>query len=114
MEKCTKDISEIEHDLKKYDQLHLLDFYMKLEGVEKSDFLGELAKIDYELIKNLYDKTNGNKEKEEFNITPIGYIDKYKLNEKYKYYEEIGKKAIKEGKLGVVTMAGGQGTRLRI
>ena len=30
----------------------------------------------------------------------------------YKYYEDIGKKAIKSGKLAAVTMAGGQGTRL--
>ena len=30
----------------------------------------------------------------------------------YKYYDNIGKKAIREGKLAAVTMAGGQGTRL--
>ena len=40
-------------------------------------------------------------------------MDKYKLYDDYKYYENIGKKAIKEGKLAAVTMAGGQGTRLR-
>ena len=45
-------------------------------------------------------------------ITPIDYLDKYKLNDQYKYYENIGKKAIREGKLAAVTMAGGQGTRL--
>ena len=36
-----------------------------------------------------------------------------KLGDKFKYYEEIGKKAIKNGELAAVTMAGGQGTRLR-
>jgi UDP-N-acetylglucosamine pyrophosphorylase len=45
-------------------------------------------------------------------IEPIEYMDKYKLNDKYKYYEQIGEKEIKQGKLAAVTMAGGQGTRL--
>ena len=45
-------------------------------------------------------------------ITPIEYMDKYKLYDDYKYYDNIGKKAIREGKLAAVTMAGGQGTRL--
>jgi UDP-N-acetylglucosamine/UDP-N-acetylgalactosamine diphosphorylase len=39
-------------------------------------------------------------------------VDKFKLNENYKEFESIGKKAICEGKLAAVTMAGGQGTRL--
>lgn len=106
-------INKIEHELKKYGQLHLLDFCEKLEEKEKKKFLDDLFEIDYELINSLYEKTNGNVEKREDKITAIDYIDKYKLNEKYKDYEEIGKKAIKEGKLAAVTMAGGQGTRLR-
>lgn len=46
-------------------------------------------------------------------IEPIDYTDKSKLSkEEYEKYKAIGEKKIKEGKLAVVTMAGGQGTRL--
>ena len=72
----------------------------------------QIENIDFELINSLYDSTKGNAKKDNAKIEPIDFIDKYKLNDKYKYYEEIGKKAIKAGELAVVTMAGGQGTRL--
>lgn len=46
-------------------------------------------------------------------IEPIEYVDKSKLSkEEYENYEKLGDKIIKEGKLAVLTMAGGQGTRL--
>ncbi|MCF0125301.1 MAG: UTP--glucose-1-phosphate uridylyltransferase [Clostridia bacterium] len=57
-------------------------------------------------------KSEKEEKKEKCEITPIEYFDKYKLNDEYKYYKAIGDKEIKEGKLAVVTMAGGQGTRL--
>lgn len=99
--------------LKKYGQEHILNNYEKLTDVKKEKILEDINTVNFELIRGLYQKTK----KEELNIkeeiSSIEYLDKYKLNEKYKYYEEIGKKAIREGKLAAVTMAGGQGTRLR-
>ena len=48
-----------------------------------------------------------------YKITNINYVDKSKLtDEEYDKYYSIGKKIIEEGKYAVVTMAGGQGTRL--
>lgn len=63
-------------------------------------------------MNSLYQSTKKGTKHSEDEITPIDYLDKYKLNDKYKYFENIGKKAIREGKLAAVTMAGGQGTRL--
>ena len=107
-----KQLNEIKITLKKYGQEHLLNMYEKLDDEKKKELLNQIENIDFDLIKHLYDTTKRKAITEGDEITPIDYLDKYKLNEKYKYYEEIGKKAIKEGKLAAVTMAGGQGTRL--
>ena len=101
-----KRAEEVEYILKKYKQEHLLKHYESLDEEQKKN-------IDFELINNLYDNTKNELKNDEDKITPMEYLDKYKLYDEYKYYENIGKKAIKEGKLAVVTMAGGQGTRLR-
>ena len=46
-------------------------------------------------------------------IEPINYVDKSTLsNEELKKYDNLGAEVIRQGKYAVVTMAGGQGTRL--
>ena len=104
--------AEVEVILKKYGQEHLLNNFDKLDDIHKERLLEEIENIDFELIRSLYESTNKKQKKEVDKIEPMEYLDKFKLNEKYKYYGNIGKKAIKEGKLAAVTMAGGQGTRL--
>mgnify|MGYP005804383673 CR=1 FL=1 len=105
-------IEEIKRNLKKYGQEHLLNFYDTLDEKKQDQLLDQIEKIDFELINSLYNKTKNADKKEEAVIESIDFIDKYKLNGDYKYYEDLGKKAIREGKLAAVTMAGGQGTRL--
>ena len=106
------ELEEIKDMLKKYGQEHLLNHYNDLEEKKKEILLKQIKMIDFDLVNKLYDTTKGQKVNTSDEITPIDYLDKYKLNDQYKYYESIGKKAIKEGKLAAVTMAGGQGTRL--
>ena len=97
-------LEEAEATLKKYGQEHLLAHYDKLDDKKKEELLKQIQEIDFELVNELYNST---KEKK-----PNNYLNKFNLNNKYKYYETKKKKAIKEGKLAAVTMAGGQGTRL--
>ena len=105
-------LEEVKAILKKYQQEHLLNNYDKLDDRDKRKLLDQIQNINFELMENLYRNTKkGNKHSED-EITPIDYLDKYKLKDEYKYYENIGKKAIREGQLAAVTMAGGQGTRL--
>ena len=103
--------AEAEAKLKKYGQEHLLNHFETLDDKKQKELLAQIENIDFELVNDLYkhaDKIDTSKDE----ISHMEYSDKYKLNEKYKDYEEIGKKAIMEGKLAAVTMAGGQGTRL--
>lgn len=106
-------IEEVERKLKRYNQEHLLDYYNKMQDGElKKQFGEQLARIDYELIDNLYKNTAKSNQKNDVTVEPIEYWDKERLGGKYDFYEEIGLEAIKNGKLAAVTMAGGQGTRL--
>lgn len=107
-------LKQVEQTLAKYGQEQLLDEYNRLtDKKEKQDFLDSILTIDFNQVKTLYENS---KEKPSFmdsNIEPIDYTDKSKLSkEEYEKYKAIGEKKIKEGKLAVVTMAGGQGTRL--
>ena len=105
-------LEEAKTIVKKNNQEHLLNGYENLDEKKKKELLEQILNIDFELIKSLYDNTT--KESSENNdiIEPMEYMDKSKLYDDYKYYENIGKHAIESKKLAAVTMAGGQGTRL--
>ena len=105
-------LNEIKWTLNKYNQEHLLNGYEELPENKKKELLQQLQEIDFELIDSLYKKTKKGVDLSNDKIEPIEYVDKFKLNENYKEFESIGKKAICEGKLAAVTMAGGKGTRL--
>lgn len=105
-------VEKLQNILKKYGQEHLLNHYETLDEVHKQKLLNQIETINFELINNLYNNTKKENKHDADKITPIEYLDKSKLYDDYKYYENIGKKAIKEKKLAAVTMAGGQGTRL--
>ena len=105
-------LEEVEVILKKYNQEHLLNGYEKLEERKKKELLEQISNIDFELIKSLYENTKKENLDNNDIIEPMEYMDKNKLYDDYKYYENIGKHAIEAKKLAAVTMAGGQGTRL--
>ena len=108
-----EEYSKIKDTLNKYNQNHLLNFYEKLDEEKKQKLIKQITKIDFEQISNLYKNT---KKKIEFNdakIEPINYFDKSKMSkEEISEYEKIGSEIIRKEKYAVVTMAGGQGTRL--
>lgn len=112
-----KDI-EIEYEeaikkLKKYDQEHLLKGYYNLDEAKKEQIIDQIKHIDFDQTVELFNISKKSIKKPEGKITNIEYVDKSKLSkEEYNKYYKIGEKQIKDGKYAVVTMAGGQGTRL--
>lgn len=98
--------------VKKYHQEHLLKFYDNLGEDEKEELIDQILETDFELLENLYKNINSSKESQD-DITPISYLDKSKLSkEELEEYRKKGEEVIKNGKYAIVTMAGGQGTRL--
>ncbi len=99
----------------KYNQEHLLNCYEKLDEENKEKLLDQILNINFEQISELYEKTKktSNVIPGEGEVKAISYIDKDKISEdKLNEYRKKGKNVIKEGHYAVVTMAGGQGTRL--
>ena len=111
MEEKIKNVKEI---LQKYGQEHLLLNFDKLNEEKKEELLEQIAKIDFEQMKKLYENVGKTAEDTNVKIDPISYVEKALIdqNKKQEYFEK-GASALKANKLAVVTMAGGQGTRLR-
>ncbi len=105
---------EIIELLKTYNQNHIVNLLGKLDEDKKQDLLEQISKIDFAQIMELYDNTKKEIEIKENKIEAINYLDKSKLSEEQKEkFDRLGEEIIRSGKYAVVTMAGGQGTRLR-
>ena len=99
--------------LKKYNQEHLLFFYDELPKEEKNKLINQILNIDFEKIINLYNNSKKNEDLSNIEISPLPHIEKEKLTKKeLDYYTQIGETVIKNNQVAVITMAGGQGTRL--
>lgn len=106
-------LSKVKEILKKYDQEQVLDFYDTLSTEKQNQLLDEVLTLNFEQLKNLYESTKTKPSFANSKIEPISYIAKDQLtNSELEEYEKLGEEAIKQGKVAVVTMAGGQGTRL--
>lgn len=98
--------------LKKYNQEHLLNLYNELSEEQKEILLNQILRINFEKIINLYNESK-KPDSLEYEVSPIPHIEKSGLTEEQiKFYTNIGETFIKNNQVAVVTMAGGQGSRL--
>ena len=110
MEEKLKKSKEI---LDEYGQEHLLQKYNELSKEEQNRLLDDILTMDFKQIEELYESTKTKPNFGDEKLEPIPHITKTELTEElYDKYKNIGEEIIKQGKLAVVTMAGGQGTRL--
>lgn len=99
--------------LKKNHQEHILQYLNILNEKQQKKLEEQILNIDFEQLQKLYESTKVEKNIEEKNIQHILYTDKSKLSkEKAEELKKIGEKEIKNGHYAVITLAGGQGTRL--
>ena len=96
--------------LKKYDQEHVIKFMNTLNNEEIKKIENQILKINFKKLKKLYYDSKKNKT---LNIKPVKSIEKEKLDKnELKILNQYGENIIKKGKYAVITMAGGQGSRL--
>lgn len=94
--------------LNKIGQLHIAKRLKDNNQLEE-----QVKRIDFEQIMKLYEGTKKSNDIEQKKFEGIGYVEKDKLSRKeYEELSDIGEEVIKNGRYAVVTMAGGQGTRL--
>ena len=99
--------------LKEYHQDHIIRLLERLDEQKQEELIDQIQKIDFHQIMELYNNTKKKIEFKESKIEPLKYLDKAKLTDtQRKKFDDLGEKTIKAGEYAVVTMAGGQGTRL--
>lgn len=104
-----ENFEQVKKILKEQNQEQILEYPIR----NKEEFANEVLKINFEQLNKLYDKAIKNEKVENSKIEPIPYIEKDKLSEEEKeHYKKIGENIIRNNEYAVVTMAGGQGSRL--
>ena len=99
--------------LTEYNQLHIVNWLNKLDENKKRELIEQINHIDLHQIAELYDNAKKEIKFKENKIEPIEYLDKQKMDENTKAeLSKIGEQIIENGQYAVVTMAGGQGSRL--
>lgn len=105
----------VEELLEKHKQFNILEFYNKSSIEKKENIAKQLKTINLDSLNNLYriSQTNVASEIDKNSLYNLPYTDKALLQPKDKeIVDTIGIEIIKNNKYAVVTMAGGQGTRL--
>lgn len=99
--------------LKKYNQEHIIRLLEKLDEKQRAGLIDDIYNTDFHQIMELYENTKKPIEIKESKIENIDYLDKAKLTQKdLERFNGFGEEVIRNGQYAVVTMAGGQGTRL--
>lgn len=94
-------------------QEHLLKYIDNANEEQRKNLIKQIENLDFNRINSLYKISTDENTIAESKIEHINYTDKYKLSkDKFKYLTDVGEDVIKNNQYAVVTMAGGQGTRL--
>lgn len=99
--------------LKKNSQEHLLDFYDELTDLEKKSLIQQIVSTDFSKMNLLLENSKKDDSINPTRISPIPYSIKANFtNTEVSNFCSIGEKALRKGEVAVITLAGGQGTRL--
>ena len=99
-------VNNINQWLEKNGQEHVLQFENELNKEEKNELYAQISDIDFSVLNSKrIDEKRGK-------FSPLGCLNCEDIEQNREEYEKIGIDAIKNGKVGAVLLAGGQGSRL--
>lgn len=90
-------------------QEHLLQYYDALNEEQRRFLLTQIEDLDLGLLELLKGEQ---RETKKGKLEPLGAVTKEEIEKKRVHFERVGVRALKEGMVGAVLLAGGQGTRL--
>jgi len=114
-------IENIRNGYEAAGQGHLFTFWSKLTDEERTALTRQLEGIDVERVNKVYeratsserDATDPNRTADPIEPLPVGASESASANPaKAGEWRQIGLQAVADGQVGVLLMAGGQGTRL--
>lgn len=94
--------------LTQYGQLHLLRFFDSLSEDSQDMLLSQISELDLSILERINDDSNTKRGKFE----PLGAMTLDEIKENEAEFRAAGIEAIREGKVGCILLAGGQGSRL--
>lgn len=100
---------DVKEKLKSIGQEQLLRYESELSEDRRQALYEQIESIDFDVVKLIGQRTNP---VERGKITPLKALELADIEAKKSEYEECGIKALREGKVAAVLLAGGMGTRL--
>ena len=88
------------------NQSHLLKFIKELSETDKQNLINQIETLDFSVLHET------GAEEERGNIEPLYAATLSEIENKKEIYRKTGIEAIRNGKVGAVLLAGGQGSRL--
>lgn len=103
------EFDKLKKNLKQVGQEHVLNFWEELQIEEKEQLKEQIEVIDFLKLNELYQESEQEKPFSMEAISPIPYVNAQNMKKQEKdYYTVIGEEVIRQGKVAVISMAGGQ------
>ena len=116
MKKPTGDesLEELRSRFAQYNQSHVFDWYDQLSAEEQEELLNQLRTFDADQITTIFQNSMATKEHELGELTPVRDFQKVEdtTEEMRRKWEKVGFQALYDGKIALVVLAGGSGSRL--
>ena len=95
-----------------HHQEQVFRFWDELNETQKRRLIEQLAKVDFELLESLYEKSKEEEHGQAVDLQPAEIISLAERKKRDKEVVSFGEQALKNGEVAAFLVAGGQGSRL--